>query len=111
MNELSILQEKQEGTPKPSIEFKRSPFQYQNSVETGQDELGRFLLNRKCRVQLKYDIDVPALEGGQIQSIQVVENQEVTPATVIAQLRNDAAKLQKEVAEKNRDVARVDAEN
>jgi biotin carboxyl carrier protein len=111
VNELSILQEKQEGTPKPSIEFKRSPFQYQNSVETGQDELGRFLLNRKCRVQLKYDIDVPALEGGQIQSIQVVENQEVTPATVIAQLRNDAAKLQKEVAEKNRDVARVDAEN
>ncbi|MEE2639810.1 MAG: HlyD family efflux transporter periplasmic adaptor subunit [Planctomycetota bacterium] len=81
------------------------------STQVTRSSAGNFLLNRKCRVQLIHDVDVPALEAGQIKSILVKENQLIDPRQPIALLRDDAAQLQKEVAEKNRNVAEVDAEN
>ena len=83
-----------------------------NRIEIkNDDKLGRYLPNNKCRVQLIHDIDVPALEAGQIKQFFVKENDAVTPDTVIAQLRDDAAVNQKEVAIKNKNVAEVDAKN
>lgn len=99
-------------SPLDRILSKRDRRSSMATVEIRTDpKLGRFLLNTRCRVKLIHDIEVPALEAGQIKEILVKENQEVTPDTLIAQLRDDAARLQREVAIKNRNVAKVDAQN
>lgn len=94
---------------RPTIGRQTRTSQYR--PEIASDQYGRFLRNSKCRVQLIHDIEVPALEAGQIKSILVSVNQEIDPTHPIALLRDDAARFQKEVAEKNRNVAKVDADN
>lgn len=90
----------------------RDRFSNVGKIEIGTDEkYGRYLPNNKCRVQLIHDIEVPALEAGQIKEILVKENQRVSPVDVLAQIRDDIAVNQKEAAIKNKNVAEVDAKN
>ncbi len=82
---------------------------YSSDVELSADR--STLINRRCRVQLIREIDVPSLEAGQIAKILVAENAFIQADSAVARLRDDTARLQKKVAEKNRNVAKVDAEN
>lgn len=120
LSERPAVQERQDpfaGLDSNPLPFQQSlsggnGFGLDSEIEIQTDEkLGRYLPNTKRRVQLIHDIEVPALEAGQVAEILVTENQPVTPQTVLAKLRDKAAQLQKSVATKNRSVALVEAEN
>lgn len=78
-------------------------------IEVASDK--SYLVNYRCRVQLIKDVEVPALEAGQIKKIFVKENDVVQVDQDLGTLRDEAARLQKEVAVSNVAIAKVDAEN
>ncbi len=78
-------------------------------IEVASDK--SYLVNYRCRVQLIKDVEVPALEAGQIKKIFVKENDVVQVNQDLGTLRDEAARLQKEVAVSNVAIAKVDAEN
>lgn len=78
-------------------------------IEVASDK--SYLVNYRCRVQLIKDVEVPALEAGQIKKIFVKENDVVQVDQNLGTLRDEAARLQKEVAVSNVAIAKVDAEN
>lgn len=90
----------------PSEEAKSSSYQ---DIKLAEDR--SYLINYRCRVQLLKEVEVPALEAGQIKTIFVKENDVVQANQQLATLRDEAAKLQKEVAASNVLIAKVDAEN
>lgn len=86
-----------------------SGFDRNYGIELAADK--SYLINRKCRVQLIREIDVPSMEAGQIKSVDVKENTPIQAKQALAHLRDEAAELQLEIAQKNYNVAKVDAEN
>lgn len=90
----------------PSEEAKSSSYQ---DIKLAEDR--SYLINYRCRVQLLKEVEVPALEAGQIKTIFVKENDVVQANQQLATLRDEAAKLQKEVAASSVASARIDAEN
>lgn len=66
---------------------------------------------RQCTVQLIDEADVPAQEPGKLVALDAKEGLYVEEGTTIAQINDDLAKSEKVVAEKELDVARVQAES
>src|SRR4051812_41518157 len=73
--------------------------------------LGREALVTHCLVSLIEDVQVPAREAGALTNVTVVEGEYVTQGQLLAQIDDRQPRLDKQVAELERDAALAKAQN
>lgn len=78
--------------------------------QVAQAQPGRAVLE-KCRVSLVDEAEVPAQEAGRLTELEAREGMYVEKGTLVARIDDQQAKSEKLVAEKEEEVARVQADS